>query len=252
MIKKDVILTQILKIFRKIVLFIPIIFLFAFPNNVHACSCVIPSTPQEEFQKFIAVFMGRVNNINEINLELSNQTKISTPRPGLRAEISVIRSWKGVTTNNIIIYTGYGGGDCGYPLVGYGVFVFYAYGLNNKLWVSICSRTVDLAHAQTDLDYLNTLPTHKLEGSYPTDNDYMYYIDTLSAERMGTQFVESVEAFHLTKDTGCQNTKTPSPTIKREITSIDYIFIVLLSLIVILLVIILFLYIKKRDINSGM
>ena len=78
------------------------------PRVIH-----IPGTPEEEFKKFDAVFMGTVTSISERPApdHLSEIDKAFYPK--VKIGINVGQSWKGVTTDFIYVYTGYGMGDFG-------------------------------------------------------------------------------------------------------------------------------------------
>jgi hypothetical protein len=53
----------------------------------------------------------------------------------------------------VVVYTGWGGGDCGYEFQVGSSYLVYAGG-QTDLGTSICSRTADLGHAQADLAVL--------------------------------------------------------------------------------------------------
>ena len=65
----------------------------------------------------------------------------------------VTRTWKGPVKSEISIYTGEGGGDCGYPFVvgrEYLVYAFKAFGTGPPA-TGICSRTTGLSQAKKDI-----------------------------------------------------------------------------------------------------
>ena len=88
---------------------------------------------------------------------------------GYRIYFGVNDAWKGVEESTVVVDTGYGMGDCGYPFVennDYLVYASYPYGIPDNYWVtSICSRNTELAAATEDLRYLKDLPTLALSRS---------------------------------------------------------------------------------------
>ena len=145
-------------IIKAIIVFIAPIIFGLFPTEIaFACSCVTPGTPEEEFKKFDAVFMGTVTSISERPApdRLSEIDKAFYPK--VKIGINVGKSWKGVTTDFIYVYTGYGMGDCGFQSTGFETYLFYAYGPIDDLNISICSRTAWYNEAQVDRSYLEQL-----------------------------------------------------------------------------------------------
>jgi hypothetical protein len=56
------------------------------------------------------------------------------------------------------VFTGSGGGDCGYPFRVGQHYLVYAYRDKDKLGTNICTRTKSFANANEDLAFLGTLP----------------------------------------------------------------------------------------------
>lgn len=129
------------------------------PSNAYACSCVQPSAVEEELGRSDAVFTGRVLKVNDHKSREGYLTK--------SALFEVNQIWKGRSESQIIIHTGGGGGDCGYPFEKGKEYVVYAslstmYGDQEKLVSIICSRTTELTNAQEDLAILG-------EGTAPRE-----------------------------------------------------------------------------------
>ena len=82
--------------------------------------------------------------------------------------IKVLRSWKGVDTEKVTVYTGQGGGDCGMPLARGDHYLFYAYEWQNSLSVGICSRTAPIKSASSDLKFLAGQPVLTLRPAEET------------------------------------------------------------------------------------
>jgi hypothetical protein len=116
--------------------------------RTYACSCVPPRSPSEEFTKSDAVFSGKVVRIYETTRkELEIGERVSQ-----RAVVfSVNRTWKGVDETHVVVYTGFGGGDCGYPFEVGKEYLVYAYD-DTDLVTGICSLTKPLSLAQSDIE----------------------------------------------------------------------------------------------------
>lgn len=117
------------------------------PFPVFACSCVDldPNTPATAFDTADAVFVGRVNGI----LPSSEGQHIS---------FHVQESWKGVSTTNTNIETGWGSGDCGYGFIPGKEYLVFAYERDVNWVTGICSHTAPVSTATSELSYLRTLP----------------------------------------------------------------------------------------------
>ncbi|MCR8658792.1 hypothetical protein [Paenibacillus endoradicis] len=128
-------------------------------SNVYACSCIEPLTVEEELDRSEAVFTGRVLEVKDIKNLNGYMTK--------SALFEVSQIWKGGSESQIIIYTGGGGGDCGYHFEEGKEYLVYAnlstmYGDKEQLVSIMCDRTNVLAQAQDDLAILG-------EGKVPTE-----------------------------------------------------------------------------------
>ena len=169
--------------FRLIVYLSVTVALLAHPTHASACSCVRPGLPAREFRESHAVFTGKVLKIVDEYLPVFSMvdkilTTIRQPPyfwshagkyVGFRIFFGVNDSWKGVEETTVVVDTGYGMGDCGYPFVvsnDYLVYASYPYGIPNNYWItSICSRNAEISAATDDLRYLKTLPTLSLSRS---------------------------------------------------------------------------------------
>jgi hypothetical protein len=94
-----------------------------------ACSCREPPPPIEACKSSAAVFIGTVVSGR---LEGDN---------GRRYEFKVEESLKGKLNSNVEVFTGRGGGDCGYNFEIGGKYLVYAGGSQEELGTSICTRT---------------------------------------------------------------------------------------------------------------
>ena len=126
-------------------------FLLVFSESSYACSCeLLPSKDsikkqvKEAKKKSQAVFTGRVLEINE-----PSDTNF------LLVKIRVESNWKGEERAEIVIVTGKGDGDCGFPFKVGESYLIYAYQIRNgHLSTNICQRTALLHDAEKDIAIL--------------------------------------------------------------------------------------------------
>ena len=123
--------------------------LLGWPGRADACSCVGQGPPCERFWEAQAVFVGRV-------VEIEPYPSGDIPYIGnRRVRLDVLEPFRGVTTSDVEVITGSGGGDCGYPFRRGGTYLVYASAANNssRLATGICTRTRALGDANEDLAY---------------------------------------------------------------------------------------------------
>ncbi|HXQ69139.1 MAG TPA: carboxypeptidase regulatory-like domain-containing protein [Pyrinomonadaceae bacterium] len=136
-----------------------IVVLLASPT-ANACSCGGSGPPCESFGRASAVFAGTV-----IGERLNERPKGERPKIDeidwvpRAVKFSVEQAYSGVTTTEVEVFTGRGGGDCGYGFKVGQRYLVYAYRYQDKLSTSICSRTQLFSQATEDLAFLGTLPS---------------------------------------------------------------------------------------------
>jgi len=118
---------------------------FAIIGLVIACSCVTPDSPQIELSKFDAVFIGKVIRIEQ-----------AKPR-GYSVKFNVLKQYKGNLDEFIVVRTGMGHGDCGYPFKENEEYFIYASSSADGFRVSLCSRTKKLSEAKEDRDAIEAI-----------------------------------------------------------------------------------------------
>ena len=143
-----------------VALALSILWLLGNAGQVYACKCLVPGTPSEEVEKFVAVFAGRV-----VSIEHSFDPNAATVGPGDRTTIGLEVStvWKGDVDRDMHVTTPPTGGSCGFAFEEGREYILYAHDSpydDGGYSVSICSRTALLSEAQADLDALG-------EGSPP-------------------------------------------------------------------------------------
>ncbi|WP_404445009.1 hypothetical protein LG307_18355 [Sutcliffiella horikoshii] len=142
-----------MKLFKIAVLSIllSILSLSFYSSTGYACSCLPPGTPQEELAKMDAVFKGKVLEVDE---KFNSTTKV---------KLSVSETWKGVNSKEVVIYTAMDSAACGVYFEKDKEYLVYAHMEDGEYTTYLCSRTVELAQAHSDLNELG-------EGTFPTDD----------------------------------------------------------------------------------
>lgn len=134
-----------------------------------ACSCMTPDPPCGEYGEADAIFLGRVVGSAERKSYTDDNGNKTVYDVG-RIRFLVQESFKGVSSYEVEIHSGTGGGDCGYWFLRNESYVVYAYRSSetNKLFTNICTRTVHLSRAKEDLEFLrgvgNSKPGATLSG----------------------------------------------------------------------------------------
>ena len=134
-----------------------IVVLLASPA-ANACSCVGNGPPCESYGTASAVFAGTViaDRVNE--RPKGERPKIDeidwVPRA---VKFSVEQAFSGGIGTEVEVFTGRGGGDCGYGFKVGQRYLVYAYRHQDKLSTSICTRTRLFSQATEDLAFLGTL-----------------------------------------------------------------------------------------------
>jgi len=147
------------------------IFLFPLlPEQASACSCVPPSPVNDSLQQADAVFLGRVTDIDRPLLKQNSLESV-------RVRFAPDEYWKLASPQaRIDVYTGQGGGDCGFTFTPDETYLVYANESAGRLTTSICSRTALAATAQTDLDTLG-------EGA-DIDSQQSAFVDVVSPDTL--------------------------------------------------------------------
>ena len=121
-----------------------------------ACTCGGPGTPCEAYGSASAVFAGTVISSRELERP-KPEDKVSW-HYGRAFKFSVEQSYLGVAgIAEVEVFTGKGGGDCGVPFKVGARYLVYAYGSQDRLRTSICTRTEQFAQADEDLAFLGNL-----------------------------------------------------------------------------------------------
>lgn len=126
-----------------------------------ACSCIGKPTVKEALKSYDQIFVGKViqkeivrysPNSEDLITDIDSVRKYSFMPDTLTAvkyTFINLQNIKGQHLDTLIIYTGFGGGDCGVRFAAHSKYVVYAFHTNRKtrdypngcLSTGICSRT---------------------------------------------------------------------------------------------------------------
>jgi hypothetical protein len=121
-----------------------------------ACSCINPMPPLSKLvDQAAAVFSGRAILVERVFEQDPQQRFGDGWYEGVHMRIEVIQVWKGVSTPEVDVWTGTGGGDCGTPLeLGQPYLLFGWSGRDGRLGVGSCSPSGPLTSSQSTLAML--------------------------------------------------------------------------------------------------
>ena len=122
------------------------------------CECVQVGTPNTK--KWLteskgAIFTGKVIKIEEVHIPLEDRPESFY----IKREVTfkVYKNWKNANSDEIVIRTGIGGGDCGIRFVEGEEYLVAAYELKGKLETGICTATQKMATAVKLINELDQL-----------------------------------------------------------------------------------------------
>jgi hypothetical protein len=127
------------------------------PQLLHACSCVvIASVCDRGWNLGEAIFLGK-------NIAMEKLAKPEgNPALVYAAHFTIEESFRGVGApgREVVVYTGGGGGDCGYPFVPGTSYLVYASLNSGRLYTSICTETRPSVMSEGVLRELRALRDH--------------------------------------------------------------------------------------------
>jgi hypothetical protein len=134
-----------------------ILFALSFASQtVHACSCGSANAPCISFGSAQAVFVGTVLS-KRVDEQTRPTDRGNINRNPIGFRFAVEQSYRGAAGPEIEIFTGRGGGDCGYDFKIGQRYLVYAYLDGDKLTTYICTSTKLFGTAAEDLAFLATL-----------------------------------------------------------------------------------------------
>ena len=132
-------------------------FLFT-PSRADACSCVGGIPMCESYWRTDAVFAGEA-------IDIATSESGGLLRRRVRFRVDDV--YRGAAAREIDVFTGTGGGDCGFHFIVGRKYLVFANSFGGRLSTGICSRTKLLAIASDDLAYI-TGPRPSVSRVYGT------------------------------------------------------------------------------------
>lgn len=127
--------------------------------NARACTCDVPLSVVQEFERSDAVFLGEV-----LDHSLAGNHR--------RIHVGVVQSWKGVTTHYACVNSPPNSASCGIvPEIGEQLLI-YAQGAPSALWTHSCTRTGQYHGALQDIDTLAALGYEPIELDGPGPGNF--------------------------------------------------------------------------------
>jgi hypothetical protein len=128
---------------------------FVAERSAEACSCLSVGAACQaagEYWNVAAVFAGRVESIER--LESNGRFQFLRTRSVRFRLTEPFRGVDDADGGEVVVHTGSGGGDCGYPFKeGREYLVYASRAGNGVLTAGICSRTRPVEEAVSDLEY---------------------------------------------------------------------------------------------------
>jgi hypothetical protein len=122
-------------------------------RSAFACSCVAPADVEKSRKLAAIVFAGVVESIEDMPRADISRPDMG-PHYGRKVTFRALQWWKGdEQPRTIEVWTGYGGGDCGYPVEEGQSYLVYGYQppATNRFGMGICGRTAALVCAMSDV-----------------------------------------------------------------------------------------------------
>jgi hypothetical protein len=113
---------------------VSVVFFFMFPSALYACSCG-GSSFEDAIARADNIFVARIYTIED---RLKSPGAFEHER-GIRARFELLLNYKGNIQEYEFLYSGYGGGDCGYPLKVGPPYLL----MTSKNHVHICTHNIE-------------------------------------------------------------------------------------------------------------
>src|SRR5262245_41056089 len=111
-----------------------------------ACTCMTSPGACQAAWDVPAVFVADVVGVQDAQGDSSFARR--------RVQLRVAESFRGDAEGTVDLFTGQGGGDCGFPFVTGQRYLVYASRTGSGYQTGICSRTRRIDEAEEDLKYL--------------------------------------------------------------------------------------------------
>jgi hypothetical protein len=123
-------------------MFFAVLILITIPEMVAACRCAFdPSTCGTSWKTGDVIFVGLVKSKGQLDrVEVEGSSFLSGRGPSYYIQVTENLRGPYLVGQELLIETGYGGGDCGYPFIAGNEYLVYAYG-SKRLGTNICTPT---------------------------------------------------------------------------------------------------------------
>lgn len=129
------------------------------PSIVSACSCASSNVPcNQTWKSGEVIFLGTVIAKSSVQTPARDGVTFESPRQQ-EVRFSVAENFRGpaISGQEIMVYTGNGGGDCGYPFTVGTSYLVYAFVSKDELNTGICMPTSPAVMAAAVIRQLRTL-----------------------------------------------------------------------------------------------
>jgi hypothetical protein len=115
------------------------------------CTCIERLSMESARTAADAVFLGTVTSVREVTERSGDGAHAVVSR---EVAFSVDAAWKGLAAREVLVYTGTGAGDCGFPFEVGKRYLVYGYGDDDRLGTGVCTRTGGAAEAGKEIEAL--------------------------------------------------------------------------------------------------
>ena len=141
------------------------------PSEVSACSCMSPCSIAMTWPT-PAVFQGRVTRTALVRSLPASSSEVNPFDESVEVEFEVSLVWRGDVSRTTVVYTGQGGGDCGYDFdVGWGYLVT-AVESGDRLTTSSCFDVVPLEEARETIAALGPGRSPEPDAAEPSPRSW--------------------------------------------------------------------------------
>ncbi|HEX8681188.1 MAG TPA: hypothetical protein VF707_02670 [Ardenticatenaceae bacterium] len=155
------------KLGRLLVVVMLLATVIAQPQAAFACSCMMPSPPEEALEQAAVVFAGQL-----VEAEAAPAGGMVSTADLIPYTFEVSQVWKGEVHSTITIGSAMSSASCGYEFAVGEEYIVYGFEGEGVLQTGLCTRTAPLASAEEDLTALG-------EGEIPSPGNDPILVDPM-------------------------------------------------------------------------